>query len=43
MVSFFIGEIIIDADFEVRSENVKRTSSMNKLHTFPYDRALEYL
>jgi hypothetical protein len=22
---------------------VKRTSSMNKLHTFPYDRALEYL
>jgi hypothetical protein len=43
VVSFFIGEIIIVADFEVWSENVKGTSSLNKLHTFPYGRALEHL
>jgi len=34
-VSFFIGELIIAADFDVGSENMKDTSSIKKLHTFP--------
>jgi len=34
-VSFFIGELIIAAGYDVGSENMKGTSSINKLHTFP--------
>jgi len=34
-VSFVIGELIIAAGFDVGYENMKGTSSTNKLHKFP--------